>query len=350
MRTRRKSRTSARAVVLAVTLALGGVGKAEPEAVRIDYAAPSGCPDAAAFARSLQERTTRFRRAAPDEQARRFIVRVTATSSSFSGRLEIRSPDGGAAVRSVEASICDDVASALALMTALAIDPNALTNPKTASESAAQATPRPASEPGKEHSAASETVVAARAPSVAHNASQPWRWSAGLMADMTFAVSPTLAYGGDLFVEAEAPTSSKLGPAVRMGIFLDQCNVDLPTGAAARFQWAVAAVEGCPVRLGVMDLRLAVHPCLAFRLGVLHGEGRTISQPKQTLSLWSDVGPVLRLRLAMTPRLILEAQGSLVLPLRRPTFTILDTGRETTVYSVPSIGGSAGIGVAYQFR
>jgi hypothetical protein len=157
-----------------------------------------------------------------------------------------------------------------------------------------------------------------------------------------------MGYGGDIFVDAEAPVSSRLGPAIRMGIFLNQTDVALPTGAAARFQWVLMEVDGCPVRLGAT--RFAIHPCLAFHLGVIHGEGRSISQPKQTVSLWTDVGAVLRLRLAVTERLLLEAQGGITLPFHRPTFDILDMGSSTTVYSVPRLGGAAGIGVAYRFR
>ena len=79
--------------------------------MRIDYVAPAGCPDATAFLRSLRERTTRFREAASDEQARRFLVRVRAVASSLSGRLEIRGPDGRTAVRNVNATICDEVSA-----------------------------------------------------------------------------------------------------------------------------------------------------------------------------------------------------------------------------------------------
>jgi hypothetical protein len=332
-----------------VILGLRGVAAAEPESVRIDYAAPAGCPDATAFLRSLRERTTRFREAAPDVQARRFLVRVSAVGSSFSGRLEIRSPDGRTAVRNVDASVCDEVSSALALITALTIDPNALTgSPKGGGKSQAEPTPGSAAGSDRQRSPPSAAAVATLPPPAALEASRPWRWSAGLEGHTTFLVSPAVGYGGDMFVEAEAPASSRLGPAVRMGIFLNQSDVELPTGAAARFQWALVEVEGCPVRLGRTGF--AIHPCLAFRLGVVHGEGRRISQPKQTVDLWSDVGPVLRLCLAVTARLLLEAQGGLMLPLHRPTFDIVDMGSTTTAYSVPRLGGSAGIGVAYRFQ
>ena len=346
----RKSETIGR-VTLVGTLILGlvHVASAEPESVRIDYAAPAGCPDATAFLRSLRERTTRFREAETDEQARKFLVRVRTVGSSFSGRLEIRSPDGRTAVRNVDATICDEVSNALALITALTIDPNALTgSPKGGGKSQAEPTPGSAAGSDGQRSPPSTAAVATLPPPAALEASQPWRWSAGLQGHTTFLVSPALGYGGDIFVEAEAPVSSRLGPAVRMAIFLNQSDVELPTGAAARFQWALVEVEGCPIRLG--GTRLALHPCLALRLGVIHGEGRRISQPKQTVSLWSDAGPAFRLRLAVTARLLLEAQGGLMLPFRRATFDIVDMGSPTTAYSVPRLGGSAGIGVAYRFR
>jgi hypothetical protein len=352
MRVRRESETSERAaLVLAAVIAWSRVAAAEPESVRIDYAAPAGCPDPAAFVRSLRERTTHFRQAAQDEQARQFFVRVTGAASSYSGRLEILSPDGSTSVRSVDGTICEEVSEALALMTALAIDPDALTSgPNADSKTPVEPTAEPAAKSELPRSPASVVVVAARVLPKAQPASPPWRWSAGVLGHMTFHVSPTLGYGGDLFVDAEAPASSALGPAARLGLFLNECNVQLPSGVGARFQWAAMSVEGCPVRLGLGALRGSLHPCLAFRLGVLAGEGRSMSQPKQTVSAWSDVGPLLRLRLAVTTELILEAQAALMLPLHRPTFEILDMGSLATAYAVPRLGGLAAAGVAYRFR
>jgi hypothetical protein len=347
---RRKSETIGRvALVGTAILGFGRVASAEPESVRIDYAAPAGCPDATAFLRSLKDRTTHFREAAPDQQARRFLVRVKAVGASFHGRLEIRAADGRATLRNVDAPVCDEVSSALALITALTIDPNALTGgPTGARKSPSELAPGPAAGPNRQQSPPSAAAVATLPPPATQEASQSWRWSAGLLGHTTFLISPSLGYGGDIFLEAEAPASSGLAPALRMGIFLNQSDVELPNGAAARFQWALTEVDGCPVRLG--GTHLAIHPCAVFRLGVIRGEGRRISQPKQTVSLWSDVGPVLRLRLAVTDRLLVEAQVGLMLPLHRPTFDIVDMGSPTTAYSVPRLGGSAGIGMAYRFR
>lgn len=329
------------ALVEMALLGFGRIATAEPESVRIEYSAPAECPDATAFMRSVKERTTRFREAAPDQEARRFLVHVQALGALFHGQLEIRLPDGRTTLRNVDAAVCDEVSSALALITALTIDPNALTggsrrNREDTSDDSPRSPPSPSAS------------VTATPPPESHEASPPWRWSAGAVGHTTFVVSPTRGYGGSLFVETEAPDASRLGPSVRMGIFLNKSDVDLPQGAGADFQWALAEVDGCPARLG--GARLALHPCVAFRLGVIHGESRGISHPQQRSSLWSDVGPLLRVRLAATDRLLLEAQAGLVIPLHRTTFEITDMGASRTAYSVPRLGGSAGIGVAYRFR
>jgi hypothetical protein len=112
-------------------------------------------------------------------------------------------------------------------------------------------------------------------------------------------------------------------------------------------------VEGCPIRLVALDARVALYPCLAFHLGVLRGQGQNLDRPEKTIDLWSDVGPVARLRVAVSKRLFLEAQGMFVLPLRRLTFDVRDSGPTlppTTVFTVPSLGALVAIGVSYALR
>lgn len=359
MRLHGKSETVGGATLALVQLlALSGVAAAELEAVRIDYTAPAACPNGAAFLRSIKDRTTRFRQATVTESARSFVARVSASGSSFSGRLEIVGSDNQTAVRTVNSPICSEVSSALALMTALAIDPTAPTAPTApnapnalASKSnprgaaprlAAEAEQKPPSFPSTEAASSRLAPEASTGPS-------PWRWSAGVQGHTTFTVTPGVGYGGDVFLDAEAPDSSVLGPAVRAGVFLNQAIVELPSGPTARFTWMVPGIEGCPVRLRAMAMRLAVHPCVAFRIGVLYGEGQSMTRAKHATSLWADVGPLLRLRLEVASRVSIEAQGALILPLYRPTFTILDNGSNTDAFSVPGIGGSVGIGVSYRF-
>jgi hypothetical protein len=350
MPARRIENTLRVALVAFLAFGLPCVAHAEAESVHIDYAAPAGCPDGAAFLGALRMRTTRFRPSS-DEQARRFRVRVSAGERAFSGALEIRGTDGSTAVRRVDAAVCAEVTDALALMTALAIDPDALLNPPAPQPEGRPAAPdvEPA-EPDPVRVARIMPPPPPAQPPQIRTPSPPWRWSAGLHGHSTFLLAPGLGYGGELFVDAEAPPSSRLGPAVRMGVFLQQSDVDLPSGAGARFRWAAAALDGCPVRLAMLHGRLALHPCLAFHLGGLHGAGRDMAEPRRAWSLWADAGLVLRLRIAATEHLLLEAQGQVVLPLYRPKFEITDNFTPWQAYAVPRLGVTTGIGAAYRFE
>jgi hypothetical protein len=88
-------------------------------------------------------------------------------------------------------------------------------------------------------------------------------------------------------------------------------------------------------------------------MGVLRGQGRHLDRPGNTTDLWSDLGPVARIRVAIASRLFLEAQAMLVFPLRHLTYDVQNAGpgkAATSVFTVPALGALAGIGVAYEFQ
>jgi len=335
--------------------------------------------------RALRQRTGRFQLVSAAEQTRVFVVTITHADALVAGRLEIQGPGTEASLRNVSGKTCDEVMAALALMTALAIDPSALSpsalspsivsptapartdlSNRTAPASAAPPRPPPASAPAR----LAPTPSASSPPSSTERpdsnpprmaparpqalpASARWKWSAGAHGGVTLGMSPTAGLGGSLFVEAAAPGATVLGPVLRTGLFLNQSDATLASGAGAEFQWAAAMVEGCPIRLIVGDSGVTLYPCLAFHLGVLRGQGRHLDRPSKTTDLWSDLGPVARIRVAVSARLFLEAQGMLVFPLHRLTFDVQESGPTkdpTTVFAVPAVGALAGIGVSYEFR
>jgi hypothetical protein len=162
-----------------------------------------------------------------------------------------------------------------------------------------------------------------------------------------------VGWGGQLFVEAEAPAGATLGPALRAGLGFDETRVEAssPPGVAARFQWMTASLEGCPVRWASSDLRWALYPCLALHLGALRGHADGISRPRQAVSLWSDGGPVVRLRVMVTAGLSLEAHAALLVTFTRPTFEILDVASDTATatYTPSRLAGALAIAAAYRF-
>ena len=93
--------------------------------IRIEYAAPSQCPDQASFLDEVRERTTRWHPETGPAPVRRFVIEVTPREGGMRGRLALTDIAGVSAVREVDGATCSDVVEALALMTALAIDPHA---------------------------------------------------------------------------------------------------------------------------------------------------------------------------------------------------------------------------------
>jgi hypothetical protein len=170
---------------------------------------------------------------------------------------------------------------------------------------------------------------------------------------VSLGVSPTTGLGGLLFIEAAAPGAGVLGPVLRAGLFMSQSHGALASGAEAKFQWAAALVEGCPTRLTLLQARVTLHACVALHLGALRGQGRSLERTEETTDLWADLGPVARIRLAIQEHLFLEAQGMLVVPLRRISYDVYYTGPSgspTTVHTLPWVGALVGMGISYQFR
>jgi hypothetical protein len=113
---------------LVCALMLAGSARAHADApARLIYGAPAACPDAAAFAAAVHERAPR---ALLDEDApRTFTIAIAASAAGFTGAL---TASDASEPRVLAAARCDDLVAALALITALAIDPSALADPPPA--------------------------------------------------------------------------------------------------------------------------------------------------------------------------------------------------------------------------
>ena len=114
--------------VFVVAGALCGVTPAHAakpgQAFRLEYWASGSCPDAIEFARQVQTRAPRLRPAEGAEPALGFYTELVERKGGATGRLTARSADGREVVREVRGPTCDDVVTALALIAALAADPN----------------------------------------------------------------------------------------------------------------------------------------------------------------------------------------------------------------------------------
>src|SRR6185369_6703470 len=94
---------------------------------------------------------------------------------------------------------------------------------------------------------------------------------------------------------------------------------DLLGASRARFTLTRAELSICPASLGfaaTVGLRL----CAAGALGMLSGEGISVTTPRTNRFPWAAAGAVTRLRWAPGRRLAIEAQAGVAGPLERTTF------------------------------
>src|SRR5882672_9476653 len=124
---------------LLVTVGLCTLARADEEPIDLTYHAYEGCPSERQFLEQVVGRAAKTELASERARGRKFVVTVTTQRKDTLGKLEIVA-GGATASREVKGLNCSEVVSALALFTALAIDPNASATPVAArDESTAQA-------------------------------------------------------------------------------------------------------------------------------------------------------------------------------------------------------------------
>jgi hypothetical protein len=285
------------------------------EAIRFQYTAPPGCPDAAAFTARVRERTTRGRLADPGELARTFGVEVAVEGDGFAGQIEFLD-DGGAKVnRQLRGEQCDAVVSSLALITALALDATlreAEPEPPAESPRATDKTPRPAEprNPTTPPAEARATPARAGASSLLH---------------------ARIGVGGALTTILDSPRGDLVSPrigllgqlewrsalALRFSAHLDTLDFTVDEGRRARLRILAVETSFCPwfLRSGP----LGFYPCGIVDLGTLRAEGelgdKLTTAGGDTVG-WASVGLEARLLFDFsTLPLWVELSGSAGFPL-----------------------------------
>ncbi|HEY2368445.1 MAG TPA: hypothetical protein VGH87_18740, partial [Polyangiaceae bacterium] len=114
--------------------------------VKLDYQVDPSCAGQDVFAREVHARSPRIR-FAPDA-TRTLVVRVEPRGGKLAGRIEL-----GGTQRVVAGATCDEVISALGLVTALALDPMASTSPNPVASTTTSTSPSASSSPSPSASA-----------------------------------------------------------------------------------------------------------------------------------------------------------------------------------------------------
>jgi hypothetical protein len=284
-------------VVLAATCA-GVPALADPEVVELRYAAPPQCPSRAAFETEILGRTSNVRLAAPARRV--FAVTIEPTADGFHGTLVV----DRVADKELSSPRCEDLTSALALVTALAIDPTA-------------------------------SVLPRRAP--VHRPS-PWALELDLDAMVEAGVGPGALLGAAL--EARATLHNTYGFELAAIAGRDSTQHE---GAEARFTWFAARPAGC-VR-GLVE-RVTLDACSHIEVGAVRADGAMIINQRNLTRLWLAAGLHGNARVPVGSRGFGLLQVGMSLPLVRDRYIFAPN---VAIHETPGLTGWLVVGVGVRF-
>jgi len=319
--------------------ALGpGAAAAEPETIGLVYRAHRGCPEADAFVAEVAARTSRARLAIDAELPRRFEVGIGEAEGRSIGRIEMRDPDGSRSRREVDARSCGEVVSALALIGALAIDPQALA--------------QPAPGPAPSQAATGGATARAAQPPPAEPATESPRWGFGMgMHAMALGgLSPWVLPAGSAFVQASQGPPFPLVFRVSLAYAPGSTRPSSIPSTDARFWWWAVRGEACPLQIGLGAASQAF-ACATFDAGQLGAQGvprgGSIQRASSDAPTWYAPGLAGRIDYALGRGVFVEAQGDLVFPLARQRFVFELDGAEHLVHRAAGACGAAEVGIGY---
>jgi hypothetical protein len=343
-------------VLLCQSLAFDAHGEAR--SLRVEYRAPSStCPSAREFEEAVLRQTETLDPSGSEPRV--FSVTIFEEEGGrHRGHLEIVGPAGETATRDLVGDSCRDVASALALTVAVALDPqsraptnqaNSSLEPSRASETAplvapspwSSVTPRPREQPARSSAALEGTDRSER----------PWAISLGIMGSAKWAAVPSIGWGGGGWVEIEHRSTGALAPSVRLAYQYNAAR-DALSGIDSSFDWVTARLEGCPLRWHLVGDVVQARPCALFEAGLFRGRG-VVDHPQVTPGNlpWLAPGVLMRLAWSLTPRIAIDVDGGAIFPLHVWTFTVTEGPKmaERALYSTPHVAGLFNLGVGYQF-
>jgi hypothetical protein len=338
----------------------------QAEPVRFTYVAPQACPDAEAFVKEVHARTTRFKVVRFGDGLRSFEVVIAQSGNNFRGSVRVLDGGGASSLRTVDGTDCEDVGRTLALVTALSIDPKALSAPADTSPPTVPAPPTPApvasvapvappSPPDPPTSQPSTPSVATEssrppteekpAPPPSAQSSHAWRMDVGGGAYVQGVGAPSAVIGGAVLVGLTLGGERVWSPAFRIGVArASSGSLDANPGEAT-FAWTVGRAEICPLRWparGALDFR----PCLAGDFGVVSASATGVSNPQPHTRPWETLGVLALAEWEPLAPLFVEAELSLTTPLERDQFFVAPT---PVVYQAPGLvpAGTLAVGVRF---
>jgi len=315
----------------------------------VDYAAPRGCPDRAAFLAEIRGRTERFSES--PRAARKFIVRLAMEREGRArGSLTTERSGRAGAPRTLEARSCIAAARALSFVIALILDPDASSPPEA--DEATNANPSddapPAGAPTVPDAPRAPSSPTAEGPAPGPAARQPgegrvtWpRLGAALVLDVVGLAAPGAVFGGGASVDLRLLPWLELRGSLHRTLSTSVVS----SVTSSSFSWTYLRLETCFDVFQAGAFMAA--PCLQGDLGSVEAAGGGVSMTEQPSRLWSSVGLGGLARLSPSGPLKVEVSAGLFAPLDRTDFGYRPG---LIVYRPPPVGAQLSVGAGVEWR
>lgn len=324
-----------------------------PEQVELDYLSDPGCLSKAQF---VAEVTARIRRPVTwvvTNGAVHIELSLSQAEGGATGKLEVSRGAAEPTRREFTAESCAEVGSALALVVALALDPNARTEPLAPSPAEAPAPPSAAEPPPVTAPAAVAPPPPAPArpsrppasPRAAAAPPAPVQYAAWLGpvvgVSSGYAPEPLVTVG--LSLGARLTTGSWFSPALQLTPSWGKTGSTGPAAELGSFAWTVARLEACPVEVRLTKA-LGFSPCLAGELGRLLARGTAAGvESTRAERWWAAPGVTAALHLELGSWFV-RLSGEAVFPAIRDEFVFRSPERSVHRPDAAAWGGRLAFG------
>ncbi len=344
---------------LAAPLSFAAAQEPEPR-LELTWNAPPECPTRERVLSEAHAMLRESKSIAPPVSVRAMVKRA---GGSFHVDLSLDSA-GGTGRRAFDADSCAELASAVALIAALAVDPTSRPLERDAGSSAsamgpsADGTPDAAPLVSGTNKDAGTPTEATRQPISAPPTPEPTASTAKVRvaggAAVAFDVGslPSVAAGGEAFM---AVLRGRARAEVLGTLLLDQHAGDpLRAGQGTALSFARLGGRACYAAFATDDdasrVGLSLAPCVGLHAVRMQGVGYGAA-PRSGDALYAaaDVGVLATFALTQWLAVRLDIDG--LLPLSRPTFVILapDGSVQNTVFRPVAISGRAAAGIELRF-
>ena len=333
------------ALMLIALTCVSSRGRADSQALALEYDADATCPDQGAFSALVLEKLAANGVEESSSARPQIAAHIHAAGSGFVGQLALRRSDGSTYDREVTGASCSEVANALAFVLALALGAKEAAAPSPPVTVAPVAAPPPV--PPSKPPATLSAPEQAPKPALAERRS-PWRLGGGAqVGERTGLGRATLVGTG--FLEVRRIAVSPLGFTFRAGFSSAQTTTLTVANATTDVSWWAGKLEACPLRLRILE-SLAFLPCAATDVGRQRATGRPRgpgSRSGTASKVWVDGLAAARLELSLARWLSVEAQGELIVPFTRYRFAF---DPDTHVaYRAPLVATAALAGLTAHF-